>query len=163
MKIRYLLIFISFSIPLSAQTFLNNTGGKIEEVGVENLYPVSVTGLQASIDTPSFGVISICFNIIHTYDADLDISLRAPDGTTVKLSNNNGFDGDNYTGTCVMENAINGEISAMSAPFTGNYYPDAYSAGFARGGLPTYRSQRLTSPKPADIRFGRRNCTVLRY
>ncbi len=122
------ILLLSFSIifyrSLQAQTFTNNTGGPIVEVGIENLYPVDVSGLPNAIDSLSFGVLSACFTIAHTYDADLDISLKAPDGTVTKLSNNNGAEQNNYTGTCVMEDATDGEISAAIAPFTGNFYPD---------------------------------------
>src|SRR5437868_2219177 len=112
------LAFLIFSIHVSAQTFLNNTGGPILEVGIENNFPIDVAGLPASIDTPSFGVISVCFTILHTYDGDLDISLKAPDGTLTKLSNNNGGQSDNYMNTCVREDAVNGEISSAYPPFT---------------------------------------------
>lgn len=125
MKKIYLLIAACFcSYNLSAQTFGNNSGGFIEEVGIENLFPVEVAGLTNSIDSVSFGLVSVCFNIIHTYDADLDIRLKSPDGTIITLSNNNGSSLDNFIATCVNENALNGEIGEGNAPFTGSFYPD---------------------------------------
>lgn len=119
-----LAVLLIFSFHLFAQTFINNTGGPIIEVGVENDFPIVVAGLPSSIDTANFGVLSVCFTMLHTYDSDLDISLRAPDGTLTKLSNNNGGSSDNYVNTCMREDAVNGEISNAYAPFTGSFYPD---------------------------------------
>lgn len=104
-------------------SFVTSAGGPISDPPAIETFPILVAGLPTVADS-TFGLISVCFNIEHTYDSDLDIRLQAPDGTVIELSNNNGGGGDNYTGTCVAEDATGGEISAWFAPFTGSFYPD---------------------------------------
>ena len=71
--------------------------------------------------------------IDHPFAGDLDIYLVAPDGTTVELSTDNGFSGDNYgTGTDLASynytsfssNPAFPSITAGTAPFTGFYRPE---------------------------------------
>lgn len=107
----------------TAQTFTNSTGGAIPDNNTEICFPVTVSGLPSQIDT-SFGVAQVCVNLIHTWDGDLDIKLRAPDGTVVVLSNNNGGSGDNYTNSCFAMNGANGQIGLASPPFTGTFIPN---------------------------------------
>ena len=75
-------------------------------------------------------LISVCLNITHTWDADLQIFLKAPDGSQMALALNNGGSGDNFTGTCfVPVGAPN--ISTGTAPFTGDFTPfDNFSPAF---------------------------------
>jgi PKD repeat protein len=61
---------------------------------------------------------------MHTWDGDIDIKLKAPDGTIVVLSNNNGGSNDNYTNTCFAMNGVNGGITSGTPPFTGTYVPN---------------------------------------
>ncbi|MEJ5165657.1 MAG: proprotein convertase P-domain-containing protein [Thermoanaerobaculia bacterium] len=62
-------------------------------------------------------------NITHTYDADLDIYLIAPDGTRVELSTDNGSSGDNYINT-VFDDEATTSITAGTPPFTGTFKPE---------------------------------------
>lgn len=62
-------------------------------------------------------------NITHTYDADLDIYLIAPDNTRVELSTDNGSSGDNYINT-VFDDDATISITAGTAPFTGTFKPE---------------------------------------
>jgi gliding motility-associated-like protein len=66
---------------------------------------------------------SVCINISHARDEDLDIYLNAPTGEIIELSSDNGGLGDNYTNTCFVLDTSNLIINA-SAPFTGNYFPE---------------------------------------
>lgn len=106
----------------SGQTFSNTTGGFITDNTVE-CFPVTVTGLPASIDSLSFGLLSVCLNIEHEYDANLDIYLKSPDGNQIKLVNNRGGSGRNFINTCFREDAGFSVINAV-APFPGNYVPE---------------------------------------
>ena len=65
----------------------------------------------------------IAININHTFDADLDISLIAPNGTTIDLSSDNGSSGDNFTNTLFRADAST-LITAGTAPFTGSFLPE---------------------------------------
>ncbi len=118
------LLSFLFAIPFfaSAQTFTNSTGGAIVD-NSEVCFPLIVSGLPTVIDT-NFGVSQVCVNLTHTYDGDIDIKLKAPDGTVIVLSNNNGGSGDNYTNTCFAMNGANGIITSGAPPFTGSFIPN---------------------------------------
>ena len=62
-------------------------------------------------------------SIAHTYDADLDIYIRHPDGTDVELSTDNGGSGNNFTNTRLDDEAAT-SITNGSAPFTGSFQPE---------------------------------------
>lgn len=62
-------------------------------------------------------------SITHTFDADLVITLTAPDGTTVLLANQRGGSANNFTST-VFDDSAATDISGGSAPFTGSFRPE---------------------------------------
>ena len=69
-------------------------------------------------------VLSVMINLVHTYDADLDIYLQAPNGVYYLLSQDLGGGGDNYTNTVFSATGatvISG--GAGAAPFTGTFKP----------------------------------------
>ncbi|HYV91369.1 MAG TPA: proprotein convertase P-domain-containing protein, partial [Chitinophagales bacterium] len=118
------IFFLLLTSQIKAQiSFVTSAGGPIHDPPNIETFPIVVVLPNTTIDS-TFGLVSVCFNIVHTYDGDLDIRLQSPDGTVIELSNNNGGGGDNFTGTCVAEDATGGEISAQPAPFTGTFYPD---------------------------------------
>lgn len=81
---------------------------------------ITVSGINSTGTT--MPIVSVCIDITHTYDSDLDIQLVSPSGTIVDLSMSNGGSGNNFTGTCFTSTGdflFNG-----SAPFTGNFQPD---------------------------------------
>ena len=83
---------------------------------------VSVTGFNQTNITANT-VITVCLDISHTWDADLDISLSCPGGTTIDLSSDNGGSANNYTSTCFSATAATA-VTAGTAPFTGSYTPE---------------------------------------
>lgn len=114
------LVIISFTFKLSAQTFYGNSGLILDnQTLTKNL---SVSGLPNNINQVSFGLEQICLNINHTYDADLTIKLIAPDGTIIKLIDNNGGSGNNFSNTCLRSD-VSTTIASGSAPFSGIYKP----------------------------------------
>ncbi len=114
------LVIISFTFKLSAQTFYGNSGLILDnQTLTKNL---SVSGLPNNINQVSFGLEQICLNINHTYDADLTIKLIAPDGTIIKLIDNNGGSGNNFSNTCLRSD-VSTSIASGSAPFSGIYKP----------------------------------------
>jgi subtilisin-like proprotein convertase family protein len=81
--------------------------------------------------------LTVCLDITHTYDADLELWLQAPNGTYYLLSNNNGGGGNNYAGTCFSATAATA-ITAGTAPFAGTYKPEGGAGNFAAlSGTPT--------------------------
>lgn len=116
------LVFICFVITSGfSQTFMG-TGGPIHDDNTLSDYEIDVHGLSPAALTPNHGLISVCINLVHTWDADLDIRLISPDGTNIMLTASKGDDGDNYTNTCfdmlATEHIVNGV-----APFTGGFRP----------------------------------------
>lgn len=77
-----------------------------------------------TINVPNVGTITkvaIALDITHTFDADLDISIDAPNAAPEILSNDNGGGGDNFIGTIF---AAGGTLITMgTAPFTGVFSP----------------------------------------
>nr|WP_314624415.1 proprotein convertase P-domain-containing protein [uncultured Noviherbaspirillum sp.] len=62
-------------------------------------------------------------SLTHTYDGDLIISILAPSGTSVLLSDRRGGNGDNFTST-VFDDAATAAMASGSAPFTGSFRPE---------------------------------------
>ena len=131
-KITLLTIFVFAIIISKSQTYSSAAGGAIPDGGPMVQFPMTVSGLSpANIDT-IFGIETICFNITHTWDADLNISLQSPDGTIVDLSVANGGSGDDYTNTCLNSFATN-SIVIGNAPFTGTFRPQGFIGAFNNG------------------------------
>ena len=125
-----ILVFALFTAK--SQTYTSTAGGVIPDGGPLVNFPMTVSGLSpATIDT-IFGIETICFNITHTWDADLNISLESPDGTIVDLSIANGGSGDDYTNTCLNGFATNSIVTA-NAPFTGTFRPQGFIGAFNNG------------------------------
>ena len=133
MKKRVLLTFsLLIAVMVHAQTFTNTSYNNIPDAGPAVTIPIVVTGLiPLTIDT-LFGVETVCFDITHTYCADLHIWLQAPDGTTVALCEANGGGGDNFTGTCLNQNAA-ASIVTGNAPFTGTFRPQGFIGAINNG------------------------------
>jgi len=115
-----LIIFFTTTI-LSAQIF-SGSGGLIPDDGNSVDFTISVSGLPSSIDTSIFGIEQACITIIHTWDSDLDVTLIAPDGTSVTLVSGVGGGDDNFIGTCFRQDVSN-SIMQGTAPFAGTYRP----------------------------------------
>jgi subtilisin-like proprotein convertase family protein len=67
--------------------------------------------------------INVRLNIIHTYDADLDVFLIGPDATRVELFTDVGGGSNNFTDTVIDDEAATA-ITSGAAPFTGTYRPE---------------------------------------
>ncbi|MCC7301802.1 MAG: CotH kinase family protein [Bacteroidia bacterium] len=119
---RVLPLLLLAGMRLYSQTFMAG-GGQILDLQTVD-FPLSVSGLTpANIDSLNFGLETVCINLTHTWDADLEIELVSPDGTSFSLSAGNGGSGDNYTNTC-FNHFAGTPISMGSPPFTGTFKPD---------------------------------------
>lgn len=85
-------------------------------VEVDYVYPDGITDGEAQIE-------SVCVNIDHKYDADVEIFLRSPAGTIIELSTNNGGSANDYINTCFTASAP-ASITTGSPPFTGEWQPE---------------------------------------
>ncbi|MEO7176596.1 MAG: proprotein convertase P-domain-containing protein, partial [Saprospiraceae bacterium] len=111
---------------------------------VPTISEITVLGIQPTNLTAGM-INSVCVNITHNWDDDLDIFLVSPAGQAVELSTDNGQDGNDYVNTCFTEDALNkinapGPFApASAAPFTGKFLPegpwtDLYDATYPANG-----------------------------
>jgi subtilisin-like proprotein convertase family protein len=118
LSLAILLLSLHFA---KAQTFTCSTGGPIPDFpGGAVSFPLTVSGVGEI--NGSYGLERVCINILHTYDGDLTIKLKSPDGTIIPLSSRIGSAGDNFIATCLSMNAGT-PITAGTASFTGSYVP----------------------------------------
>ncbi|MBU1719747.1 MAG: proprotein convertase P-domain-containing protein, partial [Bacteroidetes bacterium] len=121
MKKIFTLLFSAIAIlSVNGQTFTGGSGN-IPDNNTQTCFNLAVSGV--GVINGTYGLVSVCFNITHTYDADLDIYLIAPDGTQVELTTDNGGSGNNFSGTCFSMSAGT-YVTAGSAPFSGTYIPE---------------------------------------
>ena len=141
---------ISSGLFLHSQTFSSTPNLTIADFATTD-YTLTVSGLNPqTLDTVNFGLETVCIDLTHTWDADLDIFLIAPDGTMSRLVSGQGGSDDNYTNTCFNNNAPLA-ITAGSAPFTGIFRPmgqmGLVNNGQNGNGIWTLR---ITDTYPAD-------------
>ena len=122
---KQLLLLLTFlflgTFLTSSQTF-NGTTGSIDD----NNCPTTndFTALVSGVGTLGVDNVldEIILNIDHTFTGDLEISIVAPNGSTVVLlSSDNGGSGNNYEDTHFKPDATTSIIGA-SAPFTGDFF-----------------------------------------
>ena len=83
----------------------------------------TITSSLTVPDSYTLHDVNVELSIAHTWDADLDIYLIAPDLTRIELSTGNGWSGDDYTNT-VFDDSASVSITDGTAPFTGSYRPE---------------------------------------
>lgn len=102
--------------------------------------PIPASGTSGSMtpqtinvsDTGTVTDVNVRVRLDHTWDADLNISLRGPNNVTIDLSSGNGGSADNYgsgandcSGTkTVFDDEAATAITAASAPFAGSFRPE---------------------------------------
>lgn len=102
----------------SSATFNKSTSMPISDF-VTSDDPLVVAGAgMVLLDT------RVTVNLTHTWMADLQIWLVAPDGDSVQLFNRHGGSGDNLVST-VFDDSAAASISTGTAPFTGTWRPIA--------------------------------------
>jgi subtilisin-like proprotein convertase family protein len=109
----------------AATTFNNVTPIALADPGTLES-PLTVGGVTQTIAN-----VTVSFYLTHTFDADLIISLVGPDGTVVKLSDQNGLDQDNYGSACspssgrtTFDDSVQLDIVHAGAPFSGSFRPE---------------------------------------
>ncbi|MEM6878198.1 MAG: proprotein convertase P-domain-containing protein, partial [Bacteroidota bacterium] len=85
-------------------------------VAVSTIAPTTITDATQDI-------VSVCVDIETPATGDIQLFLRAPNGSLLPLSTNNGGFGSNFTGTCFTPDAAT-DITAGTAPFTGDFQPE---------------------------------------
>jgi subtilisin-like proprotein convertase family protein len=131
MRLFYPLAALLLSSSLLGQTY-NGAGGLISDDNVPNDFPLTVSGLNPPILNQSFGLKSVCINMTHTYDADMEVRIIAPDGTDIQLFDGVGGGGDDFTNTCLDPGASTSILSG-NPPFTGSFSPIGYMGNINNG------------------------------
>jgi subtilisin family serine protease/subtilisin-like proprotein convertase family protein len=98
-------------------TFTNSTVVPVPDLGR------GISSITVNQDIP-IGAVRVLLNISHTFDNDLYIHLKAPDGTDVMLVYRRGYAGHNFTNTLLDDTATT-FIGDGTAPFTGSYRPES--------------------------------------
>ncbi|QQS28261.1 MAG: CotH kinase family protein [Sphingobacteriales bacterium] len=110
------------------------SGGSIGADVEQHCFSVNVSGLPLSVNA-GFGLETVCINLLHSWDSDLDILLFSPDGSNIILSSDNGFDGDSYLNTCFSADAPQ-HISFGYAPMSGSFRPEGRLGNLNNGQNP---------------------------
>lgn len=80
--------------------------------------PIAISGVTGAVQS-----ISVTLNILHTWDADLDVNLVAPNGNVLNLIGARGGSGDNFTNTTISSTSTT-SLGTSTAPFTGTFAAD---------------------------------------
>ncbi|MBP8073543.1 MAG: hypothetical protein KAY96_02200, partial [Bacteroidia bacterium] len=99
-RLASLLVGLFCVSSLFGQTFTSTVNQTIPDNNTTTIYTLTVSGLAPFIDT-TYGLESVCINILHTRDSDMDVRLEAPNGVIIKLFAGVGGSGDNFTNTCM--------------------------------------------------------------
>ncbi|MBL7777901.1 MAG: CotH kinase family protein [Chitinophagales bacterium] len=121
-------------MQLRAQTFSSTVNQPIPDDGSVVTFDVTVSGLPNVIDT-AFGLEQLCINMTHTWDDDVEVRLKSPDGTVVVIFSHVGGDGDGFTNTCLRKDAAT-TLASGSPPFSGTYRPQGDMGLFNNGQNP---------------------------
>jgi subtilisin-like proprotein convertase family protein len=117
----------SFSVPVSFPTGRVGSPVQVDSTDVPKPIPDLGTATSRVRMPPSGKLADIDVrigSIVHSFDADLRITLIAPDSTEVVLSNREGGSGQDYTNT-VFDDQASKPIAVGNAPFTGSFRPES--------------------------------------
>jgi cysteine-rich repeat protein len=92
----------------------------------------TAAGVTSNITVTGTGTVrraAIKFNIIHDFDADLDLSLRGPTGGFLDASSDNGGSGFDYLNT-ILDSTCTTPVTSGIDPFSGCYSPETSFATF---------------------------------
>ncbi|MCB0457059.1 MAG: proprotein convertase P-domain-containing protein, partial [Flavobacteriaceae bacterium] len=118
---------------VATMEFADPLNSDFTECGPSGL-PIPATGTSGNMDpspavVTTVGIVGVDYaieridlDLLHTFDADLDITLTSPNGLVLDLSSDNGGSGDNFTNTVFMDGFPS--ITTGSAPFTGTFQPE---------------------------------------
>ena len=67
-------------------------------------------------------------NLTHTFDGDLDLTLKSPSNVTIDLSSDNGGAGDNYANTIFHDGCS--PVTGGAPPYTGCFSPEQPMSSF---------------------------------
>ena len=117
---------LSITSSSSGATLANTTSSGTISLPVSNLLPPAISTINVAGVTGSVQSITVNLNITHTYDGDVTINLKAPNGNIYNLAWEVGGSGDNFINT-TFSSAGGTPIFNGTAPFTGTYAADGFT------------------------------------
>jgi subtilisin-like proprotein convertase family protein len=152
-----------FTLIISGHQFDDSTLIRVPPAGTAGttLATMPVSGITGSITK-----VVASFYLTHTFDGDLEISLIAPDGTTVPLVVNRGGGGDNFGTSCAnrttFDDAAAVSITAGAAPFAGTFRPEGPLSAFnGKSGAAVNGTWTLSLADEVGGDFGNLQCWSL--
>ncbi|MCV3291048.1 cadherin domain-containing protein, partial [Aeromonas media] len=149
-------VAVSGSIPLSfsledglgRDTALYNTPVS----GLQAITDFSTTDYRLYVDSDASAadLLSLGFNIQHSYDYDLVISLIAPDDSSIMLVYMRGSSGNNFIDTVIAPGGS--ALADGSAPFTGTFTPEQAFSNLT-GGARGVWTLRIADEAQADVGY----------
>jgi len=149
-------VAVSGSIPLSfsledgigRDTALYNT----PVPGMQAITDYSTTDYRLYVDSDASAadLLSLGFNIQHSYDSDLVISLIAPDDSSITLVYQRGASGHNFIDTVIAPGGS--ALADGSAPFTGTFTPEQAFSNLT-GGARGVWTLRIADEAQADVGY----------
>jgi subtilisin-like proprotein convertase family protein len=109
----------------------------------------SVSATVAVTQTGTIVLAAVRFDAVHTFDADIDLTMTSPGAVVRDLTSDNGSLNENYVGTVFLDAAPT-SITAGSAPFTGNFQPEAPLSGWTGQSITGTWSSTLTDDLGSD-------------
>jgi hypothetical protein len=100
--------------------------------------------------------------VLHTFDADMDISLSHGAVNNLDLSSDNGGGGDNYI-ACVLDDAAGSSITTAVAPMTGTWRPEAAMTGWNNTSPNGLWRLQIVDDLGGDSGFLRQWCVTITY
>ncbi|MEZ4315290.1 MAG: MopE-related protein, partial [Polyangiaceae bacterium] len=91
---------------------------------------LSVNSTLAFTETGVVQRVVLQLNITHSWDSDLDITLKSPQNTSIDVTSDNGSSGDNYSQTVFADACSGNPVTSGVAPFNGCYSPEAALSAF---------------------------------
>src|ERR1700712_54885 len=130
---------VTFSYTGPAVPIPDSAGADVGGTPAFASLPVAATGnvfaITFSIDGTACSATagSTTVGLDHTFVNDLQLSLIAPNSTSVLVINRTDGGGNNFCQTVLDDQSAGGSIQAVAtaqAPFTGNFTPSSPLAGF---------------------------------
>ena len=104
-------VFASIDVPKAIPDFSAGNPGVATSTLTVSGFNGTLTDLNATLD------------ITHPFDGDLTVDLTSPAGTTVRLINRVGGNGDNFTNTTLDDDFAFNPIGSGTAPFSSTFAP----------------------------------------
>jgi subtilisin-like proprotein convertase family protein len=119
---RFLLLGLILKSFLGFSQTYYGQGGLVNDDGLVSDFRLTVSGLSPATLNETHGLVSVCINMTHDYDGDMNITLVSPSGSKFRLIANVGGGGKNFSHTCFAHDALV-TIGVASPPFTGVFKP----------------------------------------